>query len=620
MIKIYMLKVLFFILGDYQDFVNYINKNKQELFFEEFKVRFKEEKESLLSFYMIPNIDEDKLKYFNEYFEKLFSYIFSNFNKPVTEFVYLINNNGLDYFYTLSVNLIFSNLASEKFGSNQREYKEYSSFVKKIFNNNEINLSEISKKLFSLYSDEEQFNNVVKIKITEGNKNININLLEILLYALRFCLKSSEHKQQKGFLYSEIMSPEFKTILKENCIPGNNIIDNIYINNYYLIEKHLIKDNLRSNIGAYVCSCGLYYSIGPCGFPNAKGKCLNCGKDIGYGKLPPGVKGTHGFAHIPGHYRIFKNMEQKNIEFSKYGNNDRNIPNMMIDDYKRFKIDPILKKARYGIYKVSKITFQSIYQKVRNLSSVGYRLLNFILYSHLFYANCLGFIPNDIVSRYVCDGMTCIQMIEEDWNFLQDALKSKGIQNIQIFLNLIFEKLSEKIKNCKEIKTVAEQEKFENEIEELLELSYKEYDAYYQIYININKKMEKSNKNSIKALMLENNDIKDYDELNYPFYKYFLMSSYPTEENFIHELKNIKEYEKKYPIITYYLREDNPEKFLIKYLPNFNNFSNFMIDYYSYKISREDAAKRIIKEEDLYKQDKQGLKKNFNPLLKFAKN
>jgi len=84
------------------------------------------------------------------------------------------------------------------------------------------------------------------------------------------------------------------------------------------------------------------------------------------------------------------------------------------------------------------------------------------------------------------------------------------------------------------------------------------------------------------------------------------MTSYPTKEDFIHELKNIKEYEKKYPIISYYLREDNPEKFLIKYLPKFNNFSNFMIEHYSYKISREDAAKRIIKEEDLYKQDKQG--------------
>ena len=116
--------------------------------------------------------------------------------------------------------------------------------------------------------------------------------------------------------------------------------------------------------------------------------------------------------------------------------------------------------------------------------------------------------------------------------------------------------------------------------------------------------------------MLENNDIKAYDELDYPFYKYFIMTSYPTKEDFIHELKNIKEYEKKYPIISYYLREDNPEKFLIKYLPKFNNFSNFMIEHYSYKISREDAAKRIIKEEDLYKQDKQGFKKNFQCFIK----
>ena len=619
MIKIYMLKVVFYILGNYQDFINYIHQNKKELFFEEFKERFKEEKESLLSFYIIPNVDENKLIKFNEYFERLFSHIFSNFNKPVTDFVHLINNNGLDYFYAISVNLIFSNLASVKYESYQRIFKEYSSFVKKIFNDNEINLSEISKKLFSLYSDEEEFNKIIKNKIIEGNKRININLLEILLYSLRFCLKSVEHKQQKGFLFSEIMSPEFETILKENCIPGNNFIDDFYVYNYYLIEKHLIKDNLPWNIGAYVCSCGLYYSIAPCGIPYIEGKCTNCGKPIGGGKHPPGVKGSHGFAHVPGHYRIFKNVEQKNYTFSMYGDNDQSIPNMMIDDYKKLKIDPILNKEKYGIYKVSKFTFEAneiIYQKVRNLSSVGYRLLNFILYSHLFYVNCLGFISNEIVSKYVCDEMTCIQMIEEDWNFLKAALKSKGIQNIQIFLNLIFEKLSEKIKNCKEIKTVEEHEKFENEIEELLEQSYNEYDNNYQIYINNINKMQKSNKNSIKSLMLENNDIKAYDELDYPFYKYFIMTSYPTKEDFIHELKNIKEYEKKYPIISYYLREDNPEKFLIKYLPKFNNFSNFMIEHYSYKISREDAAKRIIKEEDLYKQDKQGFKKNFQCFIK----
>ena len=33
--------------------------------------------------------------------------------------------------------------------------------------------------------------------------------------------------------------------------------------------------------------------------------------------------------------------------------------------------------------------------------------------------------------------MTCIQMLEKDWNFIKDYLQAKG-QIIQIFMNLIF--------------------------------------------------------------------------------------------------------------------------------------------------------------------------------------
>ena len=43
-------------------------------------------------------------------------------------------------------------------------------------------------------------------------------------------------------------------------------------------------------------------------------------------------------------------------------------------------------------------------------------------------------------------------------------------------------------------------------------------------------------KNSMKSLVLETNDINSYDEKDYPFYKYFLMKTYPTKESFIHEL------------------------------------------------------------------------------------
>jgi len=239
---------------------------------------------------------------------------------------------------------------------------------------------------------------------------------------------------------------------------------------------------------------------------------------------------------------------------------------------------------------------------VRNLSQIGYRLLNFIAYSHLFYANCLEFIKNEEVKNYLCDGMTCIQMLVKDWNFLKNALQSKGVQIIQIFMNLIFDKFSEKLKNCKELKSIEERDKFEEEIEKLLEESYKEYENYSKIYEENNEKLLKLDKNSMKSLVSEINDANSYNEKEYPFYKYFLMTTYPTKEEFIEELKKIENYEKKYPLLANYINtiEIESEKFLMKYLPEFNDFSNFMIDYYSYNISREDASKRKLKEEDLY--------------------
>ena len=132
-------------------------------------------------------------------------------------------------------------------------------------------------------------------------------------------------------------------------------------------------------------------------------------------------------------------------------------------------------------------------------------------------------------------------------------------------MNLIFDKLSAKLKNCKEIKTTEEREKFEDEIEKFLEESFKEYDAYSKIYNKNNEQMLQLDKNSMKSLVLENNDVNAYDQKDYPFYQYFLMTTYPTKESFIDELKKVDQYERKYPLLANYLKEENNQKFLIKY-------------------------------------------------------
>ena len=252
--------------------------------------------------------------------------------------------------------------------------------------------------------------------------------------------------------------------------------------------------------------------------------------------------------------------------------------------------------------------------EIRKLSQVGYRLLNFILYSHLFFSNCLGIISDEEMKNYVSDEMTCLEMIEVDWDLLKDALISKGVQTIQVFMNMIFYKISEKIKNCKLIKTNEDRIKFEEEIEQILEESYKNYEEYSKKYLEKNKNALQLDKDNMKTLVNEMDDIDQYDNL--PFYKFFLMTTYPTKDNFINELKKVPEFEIKYPLLNSYLIIENKEKELIKYLPEFNEFSNFMIDFYSYKISREEASKKIIKEEEIYKENKRGFQDMFKRFKK----
>ena len=599
MIKIYIFKIFFYILKiNYYEFTNYIFQNPQIIFFEEIKDKFEEQKEAMLSYYMLPK--DDEYEKYKEEKDKFESYRFNDFDNAVNTFKDFIENHGIDIFYTVSINNIISNLALKNYPSNSKEFSKYSSFTKSLFD--QLKMPEITKKLFLLFSDENEFNKIMKQKLIneEGLNEIDSTSFEILLYGLRICLQTSNCQNPNGLLFSELINTECEIKINQNCIPGNNLLDDFFVSNYYLIENHLNK--YESNVGAYVCSCGLYYNISPCGFPTCTSICPNCKQQIG-GTKTSNYGGIHGFIYREGHYRIFKDEEQKKIEFSKYHENDQNIPNMLLKDYKSKIIDPIIEKSKFGISKVSKEVFQFKKHTIRKLSQAGYRLLSFILYSHLFYSNCLGFISNVNMKKYICDGMTCLKMIVYNWNLLKEDLQSKGIQIIQIFINLIFKKLLEKIKNCKEMKTYEEREQFEGEIDKLLEESYKEYESYSKINLEINKKELELDKHNMKSLILENNDIKAYDEVNYPFYKFFVMTTYPSKENMINELQKIIQYEEKYPLLSLYVNDLNEQMHLIKYLPEFNEFVNFMIYNYSYKISRDEASKRLLKDEEIFKKN-----------------
>ena len=90
-----------------------------------------------------------------------------------------------------------------------------------------------------------------------------------------------------------------------------------------------------------------------------------------------------------GHYRIFKNLEQKKKQMGRWNDPDENIPNILLDDYIKQVIDPIRSNPGCGFNIVNKDYFEQRDKKIRKLTNILYRLFNFISYCHLFYSYCL---------------------------------------------------------------------------------------------------------------------------------------------------------------------------------------------------------------------------------------
>ena len=374
LIKIYILKLINNSLDNYQDLQNYHFKSHNIIFIDDFKEQLFQEKKEILNYYFIAS--EQKKEIYNEFIIELDKLIENDFNSETKLLLKYIKEENIDIFYSIIANKILSNIEL-----NNRLYIKFVSFYKNLINKNENNASQNMKELLALFTDEIKFTTIITNKIKIQNKDnisnsIDYKKYEIVLNSLRFCIQTTYKKNQKN-LYYNILSNNVSNIIDSYCLPGIDEPDNSFINNYHQIEEHL---NTKSpDHGAYVCSCGTYYEIAPCGFPTESFECLSCKKLIGGTRKKPEEKGYHKMIIRKGHYRIFKNLEEKKEEFERFNDTDELIPNMLLSEYKSKIIDPILQKNNYGIPKIDKITFIQKNKKIRKLSQAGYRLLNFVL-------------------------------------------------------------------------------------------------------------------------------------------------------------------------------------------------------------------------------------------------
>ena len=330
LIKIYILKIIF----------NLLNRNWQELLCYNYNLRkiefitdiLTDEKESsmdksFLTNYFLPlDTEEDK----NNYLKTCEN--FKNYKDESKEFIEISDNN-IDIFLTVSINKIISNLGlninmdtetSNNSQKSESEYSQFSKFCETKLNNYNNNL----KNLLLLFYNENKYIEILKPKIKEqrNKKQYVFDIFEILLYGFRFCAQTLSITENKNeYFYTSLLSKDCMTIIENNFIPGNNCVDDLKITSLKEIRYHF--NNYPEDTGCYVCSCGYYYSIGPCGFPT-KGntsKCPKCQLDIGYGEKKIKNKGAenHGLVQREGHYRIFKNKEQKERQMKRWNDPDK---------------------------------------------------------------------------------------------------------------------------------------------------------------------------------------------------------------------------------------------------------------------------------------------------------
>ena len=497
---------------------------------------------------------------------------------------------GIDNFYVVTYNLILSHLQMENLVSNQEKYSQdfYNNICVPLFKPGE----KLLFKAIQLFYDPEKYNDI------KNSFKINRNNIKALLFGYRFCLNEILSKNTKG-IYYPLYDIANLNYLKEKYYPGNDTKLNKV---YYNIIKHF---KTKPDEGCYVCLCKYwYYHCVPSGFPGAEQlnkKCLRCKQPMGTyeegGYLSKAIK----IVKRDNYFRIFK--DKKEIEKIKEDKDKRSklkeINYMTLEEFKEKYIYKIYKSEK-GVYIYSdKNSFKSDEKVIRNLSQISYRLLNYILYIHLFFARLIT--NKKDFDLYLPKGMSWVDTLYECWNILKKELLKEDI-DIEKFMNYIFIEIFPILNKEKYINSYDDLIKFENKLELLIQKMINKFKEETEKNDLIAKKNDED-KNSFISLLKEKYTSDYYREEEFPFYEYLYYTDYLNEKNISESLKLMDE--SKYPVLKKYLENKNNNKhekneYSLDNLNLYNNVLNLISEKYFNNISREYAKKNKIKEQQIY--------------------
>ena len=496
-------------------------------------------------------------------------------------------NNNFDLYYSILVNKIIS----YTYGN---EKNKFINIMKNIYEESykEIKMGEEGKKLYNYLLNDALFQREIVNKISE--KPLTQDEFEILLYSLRFIFNTQINNN--NCFYNEILKKNASAFINNNFIPGSFPLINEYLKSYNILDEKLKQ---KLNMGYYICKdCGFLYEVKPCTYPMITDKCPN-----GH------VIGGHDHVCSKKDIRVF--YEQADINnFTKYWHSYPNWYNSFVSttlkDFKTNYVDKNIIKPQKGIIKDFEINEFEKKTPVRDINIITFRILNFILYSYLIGSYILNNLSKEEANNYLVENLfphTLFGIIKKNWEFLSIYLKENGIENIQIFINMIFEKIIKLINNLKSVDTVEKLYAFEKEVDKYIMdiISKKEnIEKINKEYQEMNNELLSFDPQSIKEIVLANYEPSIYNQDIYPDIQYYSISNILDYNTFVNKFESLKENEIKYSLINMLIKKDEDltqDAIRMKSLENINKITNVLLNIYSFKISREDGKEKNLKKE-----------------------
>ena len=591
-ILFYCLKILFKKLDkDWEAFkknYNEITKDDYDIYgFKKYNIEIKLDNDDFLLYIPVLLMD-NKHQDYSTYNQLLLINSFYESDKQIFTNLFL-ENNSYEYLYTFLSNIVILIYCSLEHSERRQNYIDYLSTIKQYLNTKDLIKDKDILDFFNTFFDIQIINEKIIPKFGKENDNDRRKMKKIiiLIYGLRFIfsilVNSKKDKNNKDGFYFKLLTKKISSTIDDSFIPGNFPNITLKVKTFDIIKKNLIKEPLK--YGAFVCSCGYHYSISKCTFPTMEMECPICKKIIGGKK--------HILVRRKGHIRIFFDEQSKNIKLN-HSYSDKDVPYKYLNDYEN-EVKQEKNILIKGIKPIDIDFFKKKEENYRGIKDITYRFLNFILYSFLFYSSIKEFIKDKDLKKYIIESMTCFDIIETNWDLIQEIL---GEIKIEVFLNIIFDKIIEKFIECPQLYNANVSSDFEKDIDLLIKNKLSNKDII-ESYTKKNIDLINISPISNKSIIQEAYPSYKYPEDKYPDFKYFYLSEIPGKENFIKSFNSREKNKEIYPILNSIVNDEALQERieLMKNLPKINNLCNYIINYVSFKYSREEAKSILVNEE-----------------------